>query len=143
MTVYLLDVNVLIALVDPVHVQHEQAHEWFSRVGKKGFATCPITENGLLRIVGHPKYPNSPGTPAIVLDSLAAIRALKGHTFWPDDISLADQRYLDASRLSSHAQITDSYLLALARAHQGRLASMDRKLVVNAVKDGSETLELI
>ena len=143
MTVYLLDVNVLIALVDPVHVQHEQAHEWFSRVGKKGFATCPITENGLLRIVGHPKYPNSPGTPAIVLDSLAAIRALKGHTFWPDDISLADQRYLDASRLSSHAQITDSYLLALARAHEGRLASMDRKLVVNAVKDGSETLELI
>ena len=143
MTVYLLDVNVLIALVDPVHVQHDQAHEWFSRVGKKGFATCPITENGLLRIVGHPKYPNSPGTPAIVLDSLAAIRALKGHTFWPDDISLADQRYLDASRLSSHAQITDSYLLALARAHEGRLASMDRKLVVNAVKDGSETLELI
>ena len=143
MTVYLLDVNVLIALVDPVHVQHEQAHEWFSRVGKKGFATCPITENGLLRIVGHPKYPNSPGTPAIVLDSLVAIRALKGHTFWPDDISLADQRYLDASRLSSHAQITDSYLLALARAHEGRLASMDRKLVVNAVKDGSETLELI
>ncbi|MDQ6680602.1 MAG: VapC toxin family PIN domain ribonuclease [Pseudomonadota bacterium] len=143
MTVYLLDVNVLIALVDPVHVQHEQAHDWFFRVGKQGFATCPITENGLLRIVGHPRYPNSPGAPTVVIDSLAAIRALKGHTFWPDDISLADSRHVDASRLSSHAQVTDSYLLALAKAHGGRLASMDRKLVINAVKDGGKTLELI
>ncbi len=60
MTAFLLDVNVLIALVDPAHVQHEQAHDWFARVGQRAFATCPITENGLLRIVGHPKYPNSP-----------------------------------------------------------------------------------
>ena len=143
MTVYLLDVNVLIALVDPVHVQHEQAHNWFSRVGSQGFATCPITENGLLRIVGHPRYPNTPGTPGVVLESLVAIRALEGHTFWPDDISLAEGRHVEASRLSSHAQVTDSYLLALARAHAGRLASMDRKLVVDAVKDGIDALELI
>ena len=143
MTIYLLDVNVLIALADPVHVQHEQAHEWFSRVGMQGFATCPITENGLLRIVGHPKYPNSPGSPTLVLNALVAIRSLEGHTFWPDDISIADSSYLDASRLSSHAQVTDSYLLALAKVHGGRLASMDRKLVVNAVQDGGRTLELI
>jgi len=142
-TIYLLDVNVLIALVDPVHVQHEQAHEWFSRTGMHGFATCPITENGLLRIVGHPSYPNSPGAATVVLNSLAAIRALQAHTFWLDDISLADSQFVDASRLSSHAQVTDSYLLALARAHGGRLASMDRKLVVGAVRDGGQTLELI
>jgi len=142
-TVFLLDVNVLIALVDPAHVQHEQAHDWFARVGTQGFATCPITENGLLRIVGHPRYPNSPGPPTIVMASLAAIRALEGHAFWVDDISLADGRHADASRLSSHAQVTDSYLLALARAHGGRLASMDRKLVVDAVLGGSETLVLI
>ena len=90
-----------------------------------------------------PKYPNSPGAPSLVLQSLAAIRALDGHAFWPDDISLADSQHLDASRLSSHAQVTDSYLLALARAHGGRLASMDRKLVVDAVKSGGETLALI
>ena len=143
MTVYLLDVNVLIALIDPSHVQHEQAHDWFARAGRQGFATCPITENGLLRIVSHPKYPNTPGTPGVIMKSLAAIRALEGYTFWPDDISLADSRYVDAARLSSHAQLTDSYLLALAGAHSGRLASMDRKLVVDAVKDGGETLELI
>lgn len=143
MTVFLLDINVLIALVDPAHVQHEQAHEWFARVGMLGFATCPITENGLLRIVGHPKYPNSPGAPTVVLESLAAIRGLQGHVFWPDDISLADGHRVDASRLSSHAQVTDSYLLALARAHGGRLASLDRKLVVDAVADGGATLALI
>lgn len=143
MTTFLLDVNVLIALVDPAHVQHGQAHEWFARVGKRAFATCPITENGLLRIVGHPKYPNSPGTPAAVTAMLAALRALPGHTFWTDKISIADDQCIDASRLSSHTQVTDSYLLALARAHGGRLASMDRRLVVDAVVGGGKTLELI
>jgi uncharacterized protein len=140
---FLLDVNVLIALVDPVHVQHEQAHEWFSRVGKKSFATCPITENGLLRIVGHPKYPNTPGAPSAVVASLAAMRAMPGHAFWPDEISIADDSHIDVTRLSSHAQITDSYLLALAKAHGGRLASMDRRLVVDTVVDGRRSLELI
>ena len=143
MTTFLLDVNVLIALIDPAHVQHEPAHEWFARVGSQSFATCPITENGLLRIVGHPKYPNSPGAPAAVASLLAAVRALPGHTFWADKISVADNQFMDTSRLSSHAQVTDSYLLALARAHNGRLASMDRRLRVDAVADGRKALELI
>lgn len=143
MTTFLLDVNVLVALVDPAHVQHDPAHEWFSRVGHRSFATCPITENGLLRIVGHPKYPNSPGTPSVVADTLAALRALPGHTFWADKISITDGQYIDATRLTNHAQVTDSYLLALACAHKGRLASMDRKLMVDAVAGGSKSLELI
>lgn len=143
MTVFLLDVNVLIALVDPAHVQHEPAHEWFGRIGAKGFATCPITENGLLRVVGHPKYPNSPGAPGVVAESLAAIRRMPGHRFWADKISLADEQCVDASRLSGHSQVTDTYLLALAVAHGGRLASMDRRLVVDAVVGGGGALELI
>ena len=143
MTVFLLDVNVLIALVDPAHMQHDQAHEWFARVGKRGFATCPITENGLLRIVGHPKYPNSPGPPSSVVSVLLAMRALPGHRFWPDTISIADDGQLDAALLSSHSRVTDSYLLALARAQGGRLASMDRKLAVEAVPGGDAALELI
>ena len=142
MTTFLLDVNVLIALIDPAHVQHEPAHEWFARVGSQSFATCPITENGLLRIVGHPKYPNSPGAPGLAASLLAALRALPGHTFWADTISVADQQFVNTSRLSNHAQVTDSYLLALARAHNGRLASMDRKLRVDAVADGRKALEL-
>jgi uncharacterized protein len=142
-TVFLLDVNVLIALVDTAHVQHDDAHEWFGKTGRKAFATCPLTENGLLRIVGHPRYPNSPGSPGAVMPSLTAMRALPGHRFWADTISLCDAQLVDGSRLTGHAQVTDTYLLALARSHGGRLASMDRKLVTGAVIDGKNALELI
>lgn len=143
MTVYLLDVNVLIALVDPAHVQHDPAHDWFSKVGHKTFATCPLTENGLIRIVGHPRYPNSPGPPSVVLPSLAAIRALPGHRFWSDDLSIADGSFFAAELLTSHARVTDSYLLALAHAHGGRLATMDRKLASEVVPGGRNALEMI
>jgi hypothetical protein len=142
-TTFLLDVNMLIALVDPAHVQHDRAHAWFSRAGRKSFATCPITENGLLRIVGHPKYPNSPGPPSAVARSLVAIRALPGHHFWPDEISLADDARVDASLLSSHSRVTDAYLLALAHANGGQLATMDRKLTAEAVPGARAALELI
>ena len=143
MTRYLLDVNVLIALVDPAHVQHEGVHEWFGRIGHKAFATCPITENGLLRIVGHPKYPNSPGPPSSVTSALLAIRSIAGHAFWPDSISLADSAFIDASLLSSHSRVTDSYLLALARANNGQLATLDHKLATEVVTEGKASLALI
>lgn len=143
MTRYLLDVNVLIALIDPAHVQHDQVHEWFGRVGRKAFATCPITENGLLRIVGHPKYPNSPGPPSTVAAALSTIRGLPGHAFWPDSISLVESSLIDPDLLSSHSRVTDSYLLALAKANKGKLATMDQKLASEVVTDGKFTLALI
>lgn len=143
MTVYLLDVNVLIALVDSAHLQHDAAHDWFARRGSQGFATCPLTENGLVRIVGHPKYPNSPGPPSTVLRSLAGIRGLPAHQFWADDISIADPGFFAPVLLSSHSRVTNSYLLALAHARRGRLATMDHKLVTEVVPGGSESLELI
>jgi hypothetical protein len=139
----LLDVNVLIALVDPAHVHHDRAHDWFARVGSLSFASCPITENGLIRIVGHPKYPHSPGTPASVVPALVAIRALQGHRFWPDSISVADPTALHASLLSSHTRVTDGYLLALARANQGQLATLDHKLASEVVAEGRAFLTLI
>ncbi|MBB4845927.1 toxin-antitoxin system PIN domain toxin [Paucibacter oligotrophus] len=140
---YLLDVNVLIALVDPAHVQHDAAHAWFEQQGSPAFATCPLTENGLLRIVGHPRYPGSPGTPAAVLPLLAGLRALPGHRFWADELSLLDAPRITASRLLHSSQITDSYLLALAQSHGGQLASFDRRLVVDAVTGGAQALCLI
>ncbi len=142
-TAFLLDINVLIALIDPSHVQHDAAHEWFEQHGNKAWATCPLTENGLLRVVGHARYPNSPGTPAAVAPLLAALRALPGHVFWPDDISLLDVDRIDATRLLNSAQVTDSYLLALAYAHGGQLASFDRRLVKDAVLGGARRLHLI
>lgn len=140
---YLLDVNVLIALIDPAHVQHDAAHDWFAKLGKKSWATCPLTENGVMRIIGHPRYPNSPGTPAAVTQLMTGLCVLPGHKFWPDDISLLDAGKIDASRILSSAQVTDSYLLALACTHGGKLATFDRRLVVDAVRGGVKALHLI
>ena len=142
-TTYLLDVNVLIALIDPAHLQHDAAHSWFAQTGSASWATCPLTENGLLRIVGHPRYPNAPGTPATVAAVLQALRALPGHHFWPDDISLMNPALVQTERLLNHTQVTDSYLLALAVHHGGKLASFDRKLVADAVVGGRAALELL
>ena len=140
---FLLDVNVLIALIDPVHVHHDIAHEWFARIGAASWATCPVTENGVLRIVGQPRYSNSPGGPAIVATALAGLRKLPGHEFWPDDISLLDATKVDIEHLMTSAQVTDSYLLALAAANGGQLATFDRRLVVNAVYGGAAALHLV
>lgn len=143
MKVFLLDVNVLIALIDPAHIQHDAAHDWFAMHGKQAWATCPLTENGVLRIVGHLRYPNSPGTPAEVAQLMNGLRALPGYVFWPDNISLLDTEMIDTTRLLSSGQVTDSYLLALACAHKGQLATFDRRLVMDAVWGGAQGLHLI
>lgn len=143
MSRFLLDVNVVIALIDPAHVQHDRAHRWFAERGAKAWATCPLTENGVLRIVGHPRYPNSPGSPAIVAELLSSFRKLPGHVFWPDDISLLDSEQFDTARLLDSAHITDSYLLALAHAHEGQLATFDQGIPAKFLIDGSRTLHVI
>jgi toxin-antitoxin system PIN domain toxin len=142
-TRFLLDVNVLIALLDPVHVQHDRAHVWFAAKGHKAWATCPLTENGVLRIVGHPRYPNSPGSPAAVAELLTSFRRLPGHAFWPDDVSLLDSQHSDTARLLDSAHVTDSYLLALAHAHKGQLATFDQGIPTQSVVDGEKALHLI
>jgi hypothetical protein len=142
-TTALPDVNVLIALIDPVHVHHDAAHDWFARTGSHSWATCPLTENGVIRIVSHPRYPGNPGPPGAIADLLGRLCVLPGHTFWPDDVSLLDASRIDNSRLLSHTQVTDTYLLALARAHHGTLATFDRRLVIAAVPGGAESLHVI
>ena len=143
MSRFLLDVNVLIALIDPAHVQHDRAHEWFASSGRQAWATCPLTENGVLRIVGHARYPNSPGTPAAVAELMMGLRALPGHEFWPDNLTIFDVQRIHSDRLLDSAQVTDSYLLALASAHGGKLATFDRRLVTSAVVNGSQAIHLI
>jgi toxin-antitoxin system PIN domain toxin len=140
---FLLDVNVLVALIDPTHVSHEAAHQWFQSEGHRSWATCPMTENGVIRIVGHIKYPNTPGSPAEVAALISQLRALPGHVFWADDISLLDEQWLNAHRVLTSAQVTDSYLLALAVAHGGCLATLDRRLSTSAVRNGAAALHVI
>lgn len=141
MTTYLLDVNLLLALSDPMHVHHDLAHSWFSRVGRISWATCPITENGFVRIAGHPQYPNRPGNAGVVLALLRQFCSAGGHEFWVEDLTLRD--LLPQDVILIHSQVTDIYLLGLAVRNGGKLATLDQHIPVEAVKGGSAALELI
>ncbi len=141
MTTYLLDINLLLALTDPMHVHHEPAHHWFAEKGKKAWATCAITENGFVRIASHPKYPNRPGDLPAVLSILGQLCKTPGHLFWAEDISIL--QILKPGALISHAHITDAYLLGLAVRKKGKLATLDRHIPAESVTGGNEALELI
>ena len=140
---YLLDVSVLIALLDAGHIQHIKTQDWFGKTGRHDFATSPIVENGALRILGNPRYPGSPGSPAAVVPSLATLRTLAGHSFWPDDLSLLDSQHVDCSKLLAAGQVTDTYLLTLAVSRGGRLATLDRRLATDAVAGGRAALDIV
>ena len=140
---FLLDVNVLIALIDPTHVGHDAAHDWFRESGVASWATSPLTENGVLRIVGHPKYPNSAGSPAAVVPFVARLRALPGHVFWKDDLSLIGSDLVNVDQIMTPGQVTDAYLLALAVGNHGKLATFDRRLSTKAVRRGKAALHII
>jgi toxin-antitoxin system PIN domain toxin len=141
MTTYLLDVNLLLALSDPMHVHHDPAHRWFARTGYLSWATCPITENGFVRIASHPRYPNRPGSVVAVLSLLRQLCSLEGHQFWAADSSIQDM--LPQDLVVSHNQLTDIYLLGLAVHNQGRLATLDQRIPASLLKMGVEALELI
>ena len=121
----LLDVNVLIALIDPAHVFHASAHAWFARNRKFGWATCPITENGCLRILSKPGYPFPGLTVELVRDILAQMAEVEGHRFWPDSVSILEAGRFDLAEAGPKI-LTDLYLLRLAAAYEGRLITFDR-----------------
>jgi uncharacterized protein len=129
----LLDVNVLIALHDQQHVHHEVAANWFIANARHGWASCPLTQNGSVRIMSQPGYPN----PVPVAQALAMLQRSCAHTshqFWPDDVSLLDAKRLAHDRIHGHRQLTDLYLLALAVARGGRLVTFDAQVPLNAVR---------
>lgn len=139
----LFDVNVLIALVDPRHVHHEICHRWFAARGALPWATCALTQNAVLRILGHPRYPNSPGTPALVTPVLRALVAHPQHQFWGAAPSLLTELAVETSALLDPGQITDTYLLALAVHEQGVLATLDRRIQLQSVPSAADALQLI
>lgn len=141
MTTHLLDVNVLLALSDPMHIHHDAAHHWFSSFGSTDWATCPLTENGFVRISSHPKYPNRPGDGAIVLGILRKLCAAEGHRFWSEDMSLRSM--VRPGAIITHSQITDTFLLGLAIHKGGKLATFDRNIPTTVVEGGAGALEVI
>jgi uncharacterized protein len=133
MSVALLDVNVLIALIDPEHINHEDAHRWFAKQRKAGWATCLLTINGCVRILSNPSYPAVGATPAGIVALMSKMCSLPGHQFWSDSVSLLDDRVFRPEVIKGHNQITDVYLLALAIHHRGKLATFDRSIPWKAV----------
>lgn len=144
MSRFLLDVNTLLALLDPQHVFHESVHKWAKRLPKDArWLTCPLVQNGVIRVASQAAYPNSLGTAAAVRAVLRAFCAHPRHEFCADDISLLDDSYLARPDLLTPSSVTDIYLLALARHHQARLATFDRRIPASAVHGGVAALALL
>lgn len=123
----LLDVNVLIALLDAGHIHHELAMSWLGGEIKHGWASCPITQNGCVRIMSQPNYPAALPAPHIA-ERLAEASASAEHMFWPADVNLLEKGVVAWQRMLGHRQVTDAYLLALAVQHGGRLVTLDRRI---------------
>ncbi|MDO5623261.1 MAG: PIN domain-containing protein [Pseudomonadota bacterium] len=123
----LLDVNVLIALTDSQHIHHETAHAWLHAHGGEGWASCPLTLNGCIRILAQPAYGLGWST-AQVARLLRTTLQSPQHEFWPDDLNPLASDTLDFDHLLGQRQMTDAYLLALAVRHGGRLVTLDARL---------------
>jgi len=126
--IYLLDVNVLIALAWPSHIHHTAARKWFSKKGANGWATCPITQCGFVRISANSKIIADAVSPGEAHNMLAAMTSHKGHTFWPDTFDLTNQNF-NTLLVAGHRQVTDAYLLLLTIAKKGVLATFDQSIV--------------
>ena len=124
-----------------MHVHHEPAHQWFVEKGQQAWATCPLTENGFIRIASHPNYPNRPGDFPAMFSILRQVCETPGHYFWPEDLSILE--ILEPDAIITHAQITDVYLLGLAVHNRGKLATLDQRIPINAIRGGRHALELI
>ena len=138
MTATLLDVNVLIALFDPGHPSHTDAHAFFEDQKKKPWATTPLTLDGFVRVISNPAYPTVDATPAEAASHLRRLCESLRHEFWPDNVSLLDETILRPQLLEGHRQITDARLLALVVRNEGRLATFDRRLPMKAVKGATD-----
>jgi uncharacterized protein len=129
----LFDVNVLIALLDQAHPHHETASSWLTANIKQGWASCPITQNGCIRIMSQPSYPGARPA-AQIIERLRGGLQHAAHRFWPDDVSILDDKVVDATRVHGARQVTDTYLLALAVQHGGRLVTFDSGIALAAVR---------
>jgi hypothetical protein len=128
----LLDVNVLIALLDSDHLHHARAVAWLKENIRTGWASCPLTQNGCIRIMSQSGYPNAV-PPATIAARLAEATATKHHAFWPDAVSMLDGGRIAWNAVLGARQVTDVYLLALAVQQGGRLVTLDRAVPLKAV----------
>ena len=137
----LLDVNVLVALLDAQHSLHSAAWKGFEEFAKPGWASCPITQNGCVRVMSQPAYLSAVPVDAIARRLREATSDTR-HRFWSDEVSLLDSEKVDTTRVHGPKQITDVYLLALAVSKGGRLVTFDQSIPLEAVK-GAQKKHLV
>lgn len=135
----LLDVNALVALAWDSHIHHAVMHEWFAANRSKGWATCPVTESGFVRVSSNPSALPCPLGAQAACEVLRALRAVEGHRFLADEVSVTDH---DVPRLSGHRQVTDAHLLTLARRQGVRLVTFDAG-IVELAGGASDDVELL
>ena len=139
--VALLDINMLIALFDGAHLHHAKAHDWMTANKVQGWATCPLTENGCVRILSQPAYPGSLPITEIIRRLLAATMNA-AHRWWADDISLCDANRFYHNFIPTPKLLTDLYLLGLAVKNKGRFVTLDQGIPLAAVK-GARSDQLV
>jgi len=139
----LLDVNVLVALFDPDHIHHDAAHDWFAEYASDGWATCPLTELGFVRVLSNPAYGSEVNRPTDIVARLQQFCASQDHEFWPDEVSLVEEGLIDVSLIRGHRQLTDVYLLAIAAQNDGRLVTFDRTIPLSAVAGATEDMLVV
>jgi toxin-antitoxin system PIN domain toxin len=140
---FLLDINVVLAIVDPGHQFHGAAHTWIADRRGAGFLTSPIVQLGVVRVLSQPRYPNHLGTAAQALGLLKRFSGHPRHAFCPDDVSLVDPGVVARESELTPGRLTDLYLLALAVRRGARLATFDRRIPAEAIVGGATALELI
>ena len=141
----LLDVNILVALAWPNHIFHHSARTWFRKQSRSGWATCPTTENGFIRVSSNARVISEAKSPREAALFLKDLTAIKGHVFWPEESSIVDDRWINLETIHTYRQVTDAHLLSLALRHEGRLATFDRgilHLVPKTIKT-EKAIELI
>ena len=126
MSAHLLDVNMLIALAWPSHVHHAAAHRWFARHAAAGWATCPMTQCGFVRVSSNANVITGAVSPQEALKLMREMARHRHHAFWHDDVAMYDARYVPEPLIMGHRQVTDAYLLALAAQHGSKVATLDR-----------------
>jgi hypothetical protein len=140
---FLLDVNVLIALVREDHVAHKHTKQWFQRCGARSWATCSLTQAGFVRIISNPKFLEHAPHISEAVDMLRVLTKLPGHRFWTMDVNFIEAIEPVEERLFGHQQVTDAYLLGLAIKKKGKLATFDRGLKILAGGALNPYLEII
>ena len=139
----LVDVNILVAFLWPLHEHHDAAHRWFHGRGAGHWATTPLTQLGFVRIVSNPAFSRDALSPRDAVALLSDNLSHAAHDFWPANLGVPAAMHGMETGLRGHQQFTDAYLLALASRHKGVLATFDRGVRALASKSLDEALEIV